>query len=858
MTRNILVIHSAGDLAYLERLRQVGFRFTLIKKCPTDEDRQRFDRVVDFDYQQGMQATLELIDTEHARVTFDGVVSFSESGVIMAAVAAKHLGLPGNPAGAALRARNKYLMRCALRDTGLPSPHFGLVRDAQQALQMLQEVGQPMVLKPISGSSSYGVTRLDPGDSLEDIDRHLCDVRSYISAYRDNNPRYPFEFWLPEAGHGVALDEVFDPAEAFLLEGFLGGQQVSVDGFVSNSQINTCGVIAIERVKGSDYFLEYEEWMPSRRSTRDEAAIEAVTRQAVTAIGLRNGPFHCELKVSDEGIHVIELAARRGADNIADFLQRVMGVDIYEEAVRIACGEARGRARLTPHRHMKMRYFLPQKAGQLVAIGGAEQVRQHPGVSELVLDVEPGDSVLVPPAGFEFLGYVSVAAPTAAAADELLDEVYRQVQFHVALASSAAPIPGRLLVVEPSLDYAIRVRQQAPEAVFLASPARAVQLAGFDPIAADLHDPAAALDAVHAAIQAAGNLAGISCFVCDHLPLTAWLAVELGLPFHSTQSVEWSRHKQTTQARWQAAGLTTPATTLVRDLPDLLDFGARTVAPWILKPTNRSGSEWVLRVDDPLQLPQAHRRMTEGLAPLSTFEAGAGPEYLAQTLIEGREISADLHFAEGRLVQVLRCSEKLLVQQSGLAGLVGAYFPAQLEQGLRRALDVTFESAGRALGVRTGIVMIDGILRDGVLYLLEMGLRPGGDCLPDLSRLSNGYDPIRAACQVALGLPLDKLTLHGDKVAAMHLMTSHQGTVTRLDLHAVATHPAVISVEPYRVPGDTVRCWAGSYDDRIVASCMVRYETAAHLPALLDQLTAGVQLELTEPCVTTPPMLEAL
>ena len=429
--QHILIVHSAGDLGYLERLRSSGYRFTLIKKCPTDDDGLRFDTVIDWDYQRSVTETVDHVRSLHARDPIHGVTSFSESGVVMAAILARELGLPGNPPAAALRARNKYLMRQAFGRAGLANPKFGLVHSAQEIHDRVGAAGEPMVLKPISGSSSYGVVKLQPGDSLATIAAHLEQVGNYIADYSEQNPRYPFEFWLPEAGHGIRSDEVFDPAAVFLLEGFIDGQQVSVDGFVADGHVTCLGVIEIERIKDSDYFLEYEEWMPTRLGVAAEDQIKRAATRAVQALGLSHGCFHCELKVNDRTITVLELAARRGADNIADFLQRVHGVDIYEQGVRIAAGKRRVPADPRPRGAMKMRYFLPEAAGDLVAVQGAEEVRRDPRVSELELDCAPGDPILMPPDGYEFLGYLSVFGHSATAAAEALEELYPKIRFLV-------------------------------------------------------------------------------------------------------------------------------------------------------------------------------------------------------------------------------------------------------------------------------------------------------------------------------------------------------------------------------------------------------------------------------------------
>ncbi len=430
---HLLLIHTAGDPhPYTDRLRQRGYRLSLIKKRPSTADRVCFDQVVDFDYQENLHHALDLAAGLHRDHSLSGVLSFSESGVIAASLVARHLDLPGNPPRAALRARNKYLMRQTLQQAGLPTPPFHLVRTASQIHALLREAGQPMVLKPISGSSSYGVTRLTPEHSEAQIASRLDDVSTYIREYRQHNPQYPFEFWLPPQGLGIPAEDVFSPEEDFLLEGFIPGQQFSVDGLACGDQITCLGVIEIERIRDSAYFMEYEEWMPTRLGPEREHEIQQVVTQAVRAIGLERSCFHCEVKVNPEGVFVLEIAARRGADNISDFLQQVLGIDIYEEGVRLACGETRFYPDPRPRCCMKMRYFLPPASGKLEAIEGIEMVSRDPRVSELEFEVAPGDQVLTPPEGYEFLGYLSVRGATPEEAEAALEELYSRIQFHIA------------------------------------------------------------------------------------------------------------------------------------------------------------------------------------------------------------------------------------------------------------------------------------------------------------------------------------------------------------------------------------------------------------------------------------------
>lgn len=398
-----------------------------------------------------------------------------------------------------------------------------------------------------------------------------------------------------------------------------------------------------------------------------------------------------------------------------------------------------------------------------------------------------------------------------------------------------------LVVLQPSADYAARVRRHFPDAIFLTTPERAVLLADHPRVvAADLDNPAAAHQTLNNYARPRQlRYRGLTCFVCDYLPLAGALAPLIEAPFHSPAAIGLSRDKGRTALAWMSAGVCTPPTRLVHSEQELRAFANQHPGPWILKPTDRSGSEWVLKIEDPADLSAAHRRLEQGLE---------SAPYLAQCFIQGREFSADFYVDQGQ-ARLLRLTEKYLLPQEGLAGLVGAYFPAQVPAALREKLLDTYRRGALALGVERGIVMVDSILAHNTPYLLEMALRPGGDCLPDLCIHTTGYDPIRAACQVALGQPPVFPNLSEPApLAALHLLTAQSGLIHAIDFSALEAHPAVVQVEPYHLPGDELRCWEGSYDDRILAACVVRFDREEQLPSLIEELHNLIVLELdTDP-----------
>ena len=330
---------------------------------------------------RSLPEVLELAADLHARAGLDGVVTFWEEDVPSAAAIARRLGLRGNSPEAALNSRSKLRMRQALADDGVPVPAFAAVTDRPSLLEACREVGLPAVLKPEWGADSEWVTRVSTvAEALEAYERCRQLVRVQSSVY-------PY------------------PPARFILEGYLPGPEVSVEGVVQEGRVTLYAIIDKARM-AEPTFIERGESTPSRLPLEVQHAIRDMVCRGVAALGLTHSGIHAEVRLTPQGPRLVEIGARMGGDCIHALVKRVYGIGLAEENIRVALGlpvhaeaPATGCALSTT--------LVPERPGRVVL---REEVRPRRtrNLIEVVLTKQPGETVLLPPDGYDNLAWISV------------------------------------------------------------------------------------------------------------------------------------------------------------------------------------------------------------------------------------------------------------------------------------------------------------------------------------------------------------------------------------------------------------------------------------------------------------------
>jgi len=346
----------------------------------------------------------EVIDTGR-RHAVDGVLTVSaDRAVPVVAAVAEELGLPGIGTQVAHVMTQKIAMRRLLADAGVPQPRFAAARDLASARAAAETVGFPAVLKPADSGGQRGVFRLE---SIDDLDAHLHAA-------------------LAESAGGEVVIERFHEG----LE--LNGLVVARDG--------TAEVLTLSdrlRPPGIGFGVGWIHVYPTTIFGDVLAEAERVAEHATRALGLRDGLAFPQLLVTDEGVLVVEVAARIPGGQMADLARHAVGVDLFEVAVRQALGEPVPDELARPQRQqpLAIRFLTaspgPLPTGRVTEIGPLDDVLAAPGVVQAEAYLQVGETIRPVRLDGDRRGYVIAVADTNVEALQRAEAAARLFQVQV-------------------------------------------------------------------------------------------------------------------------------------------------------------------------------------------------------------------------------------------------------------------------------------------------------------------------------------------------------------------------------------------------------------------------------------------
>lgn len=321
------------------------------------------------------------------------------------------------------------------------------------------------------------------------------------------------------------------------------------------------------------------------------------------------------------------------------------------------------------------------------------------------------------------------------------------------------------------------------------------------------------------------RVSGIMCFDCEAMPLAAYLAEWLTLPYPSSESVHLCRDKLRGKQAWRGADVPCPDACIVSSPADAAAFFRKADGACVLKPLTGSGSEFVFLCDALPEVTRAFEEIREGLHRRcnNRLYADSGLQVLAEVSVAGPEYSCDF-LLDQQSARIIRLARKIPLRRGPFGTAMGYIVPADLPDGVTLdRLEAILERAARSLGLSRAICMVDFIVGPYGPVLLELAPRPGGDCLPQLIRQVAGLDMLGLALDVAQGWPIGLPDRHAWKQnVGLRIHARQQGVLAGVDVGRVQADPRVAEIHISRQAGHVVVLPPFDYDSWILGYLIFR------------------------------------
>lgn len=319
---------------------------------------------------------LGILQDYSAGKDFIAVIGTDDATLELAARLASHLELNQNPPTAVNLARRKDLSRATLSSQDLRVPAYEVVSTGDNGFE--PRCGFPCVVKPLALAGSRGVIRADNKAEL------AAAIRRTASIIKDE-------------------DDAFESSHV-LVEAFIPGREYALEGMLTDGELEALTLFDKPDPLDGPYFEETYYIMPSRLEPSVQQAVADTVQKACRASGLLSGPVHAECRVNDDGVWLIELAAR----TIGGLCSRLLSFGTGHSLEALVLGNMAGlQMSGETSDHAAGVLMLPiRESGVLRRVEGVLQAEKVDHIDEIQITIREGYRVVALPEGSSYLGFI--------------------------------------------------------------------------------------------------------------------------------------------------------------------------------------------------------------------------------------------------------------------------------------------------------------------------------------------------------------------------------------------------------------------------------------------------------------------
>ena len=329
------------------------------------------------------------------KIKIDAVVTAGTDASMTVSAAANFLGLPGIRYIDAEAASNKIKMRKRLKKAGIPVPNFAPIWSIKDAREALDWLHFPLVLKPADNMGARGVIKVKDKTELQESFAHT---------------------------------KKYSTSGEMILEEFMEGPEFSVDALSWQGNFKVTGV-ADRIITGSPYFIEMGHNIPSSFPKETLQKIEEVMIDGMKALGITLGAGKGDIKLTEKGIMVGEIAARLSGGFMSSHTYLFStGINLNKAILEIALGQEPSEIQPVLER-VSIERSLLAPSGKLEKIKGLERAKKIPNVNDIFVFHKVGDLIQKPKDNIQKTAHVIITADNLKQAEKVFEKVKQTIQF---------------------------------------------------------------------------------------------------------------------------------------------------------------------------------------------------------------------------------------------------------------------------------------------------------------------------------------------------------------------------------------------------------------------------------------------
>ncbi|HAC2695470.1 TPA_asm: ATP-grasp domain-containing protein, partial [Listeria monocytogenes] len=317
MKRILIIGNYIFGRKYMEHSKRLGYEVILAATTAEEElsitEKSNIDYYIQIDYFRE-EYSLAKITEFYRKIPFDGVLAGHVFLPSLVNLVSKRLNLPFFGTEAIKNTTSKEKTREIMKEMEMFEANYFKFSSKDEIIKHKDNLDYPCIVKPLNGFGSINVERVN---SLDDL---LVSFKKHTS-----NLNYSI------------LGPVF--SEQILVEPYIEGKEFSVESIVEEGNVNS--IMITEKIFNEKFEnVENGHIMPAiSLSNIEEKEIISYVNKIHKIFDINTGITHTEIKVNNDGIHLIELNPRVGGGFIAEMLSKVLNVDFYKIIIENCIGE---------------------------------------------------------------------------------------------------------------------------------------------------------------------------------------------------------------------------------------------------------------------------------------------------------------------------------------------------------------------------------------------------------------------------------------------------------------------------------------------------------------------------------------